>query len=161
MTITHIVSFKYHASTTPEEKDEIQRRIFLLPSTCLHPDTGRPYFVDAQGGVNTSPEGFGKDFDHAFVLLFQSQADLDYYLETDPVHDEFKVFVKPFVDDLFVFDFPSTWKGYDSPAQSTQTQTQTQAQAQPQPQPQPKAQPQPQPQARQRAKWWQKVKSLL
>lgn len=40
-------------------------------------------------GKNRSWETFNKGMTHGFVLQFENQADLDYYLTKDPVHLQF------------------------------------------------------------------------
>lgn len=40
-------------------------------------------------GKNRSWEDFSKGMTHGFVLEFENQDDLDYYLTEDPVHLEF------------------------------------------------------------------------
>lgn len=39
---------------------------------------------------------------HGFVLEFDSQDDLDYYLMVDPVHAEFSRLARPLIEDSLV-----------------------------------------------------------
>ncbi|KAN0063751.1 hypothetical protein ACQY0O_003801 [Thecaphora frezii] len=112
MTHTHIVSFRYRPDVSASQRSTVLSRFLALGSTCLDAE-GKRYILDISGGANDSPEGMGKEFDHTFILLFSSKAQLDYYLDRDPVHAEFKDLVKPLILDAFVFDFSSRWKAYD------------------------------------------------
>ena len=55
-----------------------------------------------QIGVNIGWENLGKGMTHGFVLEFESQEDLDYYLTEDPVHLEFSRNAAPLVIDSVV-----------------------------------------------------------
>ncbi|MBC7996507.1 MAG: Dabb family protein [Leptolyngbya sp.] len=60
--------------------------------------------VSIQSGRNNSPESLNNDFTHAFIIKFANEQDRDTYL-VHPAHEEFKSLIKPFVADVFVFDF--------------------------------------------------------
>jgi hypothetical protein len=49
-------------------------------------------------------ESFSKDMTHGFVLEFDNQSDLDYYLTEDPVHLSFSAAAKPLIEDSVVVD---------------------------------------------------------
>ncbi|GAA5859002.1 hypothetical protein JCM8547_003963 [Rhodosporidiobolus lusitaniae] len=110
--ITHIVSLCYKPSTSSAEKHLVGSRFLALQDQCLLPSSwtaaedqaGKPY-LSVTGGRNNSPEGANKGFEHAWVVTFDSIEARDYYLDTDPVHQDFKAFVKDFVEDVFVVDF--------------------------------------------------------
>ncbi|KAG8990371.1 hypothetical protein FRB90_001795, partial [Tulasnella sp. 427] len=42
---------------------------------------------------------------HGFVVTFRDMDQLKYYIDTDPVHQEFKNFVGDFIDQVCCYDF--------------------------------------------------------
>ncbi|KAF8472117.1 hypothetical protein BDZ91DRAFT_653526 [Kalaharituber pfeilii] len=68
-----------------------------LQSTCLNPE-GKPYIHSIRVGANNSPEPFSGGTTHGVVMTFSSTEDRDYYVNDDPVHNEFKKVLAPFVD---------------------------------------------------------------
>lgn len=58
--------------------------------------------ADNMVGKNNSWEPYNKGMTHGFVLEFENQADLDYYLTEDPVHLEFSKNAKPLIEDSIV-----------------------------------------------------------
>lgn len=83
-----------------------------LKDKCVKSDTGEPYILSSQGGLDNSPEGLqvrtlsivssypyctersspylGQDgITHAFVVGFETAEDRDYYVKEDPAHQEF------------------------------------------------------------------------
>ncbi|KAL2822150.1 hypothetical protein BDW59DRAFT_181061 [Aspergillus cavernicola] len=102
--ITHIVLFKYKPSITWAEFEKHFEVFLALKDKCVKPDTRRPYMKSMKAGKNRSWENFNKGMTHGFVLEFENQADLDYYLTKDPVHLEFSRNAKPLVEDSVVID---------------------------------------------------------
>lgn len=102
--ITHIVLFKYRADIAWADFESHFETFKALQQRCLHPVTGKPYMRSMKMGKNRSWEPFHKDMTHGFVLEFESQADLDYYLTKDPVHLDFSAKAKPLIQDSVVID---------------------------------------------------------
>ncbi|RAK79600.1 uncharacterized protein BO72DRAFT_424336 [Aspergillus fijiensis CBS 313.89] len=102
--ITHIVLFKYKPSITWSEFEEHFAVFLALKDKCKKPDTGRPYMKSMKAGKNRSWEPFSKGMTHGFVLEFENQADLDYYLTEDPVHLKFSKKAAPLIEDSVVID---------------------------------------------------------
>lgn len=102
--ITHIVLFKYRADIAWADFESHFETFKALQQKCLHPVTGKPYMRSMKMGKNRSWEPFHKDMTHSFVLEFESQADLDYYLTKDPVHLDFSAKAKPLIEDSVVID---------------------------------------------------------
>ncbi|THX94111.1 hypothetical protein D6D08_01780 [Aureobasidium pullulans] len=55
-------------------------------------------------GKNRSWEPFNKGFTHGFVLEFENQDDLNYYLTKEPVHIAFSKSAGPLIEDSCVID---------------------------------------------------------
>lgn len=63
-----------------------------------------------QSGKNRSWEDFNKGLTHGFVLEFENQEDLDYYLTEDPVHLDFSRNAAPLIEDSVVIGMSvGTW----------------------------------------------------
>jgi hypothetical protein len=75
-----------------------------LQHKSLDPHTGKPLIQSLKAGKNRSWEPFSKGMTHGFVLEFANQADLDYYLTTEPVHKAFSKAAKPLIEDSLVID---------------------------------------------------------
>ncbi|KAF7184595.1 hypothetical protein CNMCM7691_005779 [Aspergillus felis] len=103
-TITHIVLFKYKPSITWSEFERHFEVFLALQHKCVKPDTGRPYMKSMKAGKNRSWENFSKGMTHGFVLEFENQDDLDYYLMQDPVHLQFSKDAAPMIEDSVVVD---------------------------------------------------------
>ncbi|ORY31288.1 hypothetical protein BCR39DRAFT_587613 [Naematelia encephala] len=86
MTIYHVVSFSTADATSLAE---ITKGLRALKTTCVKPD-GKPYIKSLHGGSQTSKEGRDHGMQVAFILEFENDEDLQYYLFTDEVHDQFK-----------------------------------------------------------------------
>lgn len=101
--------------------------MLALKEKCLHPDSGQPYIKSASGGKDNSPEGKQvllfqvlqtrrknvadpqkNGITHAFVMLFTSLPDRDYYLFQDPVHQEFAESLGDLVENVQVVDYTSS-----------------------------------------------------
>ena len=97
-----------------------------LASSCVHPESQKPYIRSAMGGKNNSKEGnqvcahaFSSSFvhdktlirshqgesTHGFVMWFDSEKDRDYYIEEDPVHQAFVKSITPILQAVRVVDF--------------------------------------------------------
>ncbi|OCL04643.1 hypothetical protein AOQ84DRAFT_415718 [Glonium stellatum] len=87
--ITHIVLFKYSPSITWAKLESHFSSFLSLQSKCLHPSTRKPYMKSMRMGKNRSWEPYSKGMTHGFVLEFEDQDDLNYYLTQDPVHKAF------------------------------------------------------------------------
>ncbi|KDQ49756.1 hypothetical protein JAAARDRAFT_200589 [Jaapia argillacea MUCL 33604] len=104
--VTHIASVRYkNVADAPEAARRFQA---LLTECKLH--DGKPYITSLTAGSNVSPEGASKGIQlcgrlHMFILVFPDVEARDYYLHVDPVHQEFKKFIRPLIEDKFIFDF--------------------------------------------------------
>ncbi|KAF2114958.1 stress responsive A/B barrel domain-containing protein [Lophiotrema nucula] len=105
MTITHIVMFTFKSTASSDDVRKICDRFIGLKDTCIHPTSKQPYLVSAKGGTDNSPEGIAGGLTHAFVLDFASIEDRDYYVDKDPVHDQFKKDVGVLLEKAQVIDF--------------------------------------------------------
>ena len=61
--------------------------------------------MNASGGLNNSHEGREDGMTHAFVLIFASEEDRDYYVDHDPVHAEFKQMAAECTERIVVVDY--------------------------------------------------------
>lgn len=107
--LVHIVLFRFAASTTAEQRADVQRRFQALAEA---ERDGRRYIRSIRSGPQISPEGAGHGFDAGFVVEFASEGDRNFYLGRpfvgdaayDGPHDAFKAFVGSLVEDVLVFD---------------------------------------------------------
>ncbi|KAI5195036.1 hypothetical protein E4T39_08405 [Aureobasidium subglaciale] len=100
-TITHIVLFKYRSDISWSDFEKHFESFMALKTRSLNPATGKPLIKSLKAGPyprddnatfdwkNRSWEPFSKGFTHGFVLEFENQDDLDFYLTKEPVHVEF------------------------------------------------------------------------
>jgi hypothetical protein len=102
--ITHIVLFKYRQDISWTDLESHFKSFMALQHKSLNPDTGKPLIQSLKAGKNKSWEPFSKGMTHGFVLEFSNQADLDYYLTTEPVHKAFSQAAKPLIEDSLVVD---------------------------------------------------------
>ncbi|KAF2431000.1 hypothetical protein EJ08DRAFT_649313 [Tothia fuscella] len=105
MGITHIVLFKFKSSASPEDVDNICQKMLALKDHCIHPTNRQPYIKSASGGIDNSPEGVQNGITHAFVMEFENAEVRDYYVDKDPVHDEFKKLAGKVLEKAQVIDF--------------------------------------------------------
>ncbi|KAF5020121.1 hypothetical protein F66182_7853 [Fusarium sp. NRRL 66182] len=105
MSITHTVLFQIKADADPSDVKQICQRFHTLKDQCIHPTTNAPYIVSLQGGKDNSPEGLQNGITHGFVITFNSAEDRDYYVNTDPAHQEFVGHIRGIVDKVIVVDF--------------------------------------------------------
>lgn len=100
MYVRHFVSIKFKETTSPQQVEEVLTAFQNMKS-------GIPEIVAMEWGPDVSIEKRNKGFTHAFLLTFASEKDRDTYL-VHPVHTKFLAFVKPLMEDIFVFDFLAT-----------------------------------------------------
>ncbi|PWY87533.1 hypothetical protein BO70DRAFT_287361, partial [Aspergillus heteromorphus CBS 117.55] len=74
-----------------------------LRNKCVEPDTGRAYMKGLKAGAFRRWEPYNRGMTHGFVLEFENQADLDYYLTEDPVHLEFSKNAAPLMYATAIF----------------------------------------------------------
>jgi hypothetical protein len=96
--LLHVVSFKFKADATKEQKKALEDAFAALPAKI-------PQIHSFKWGTNVSPEKHDKGFTHCWVLGFKTEKDRDEYL----VHPDHKAFGKVVgasgVADVFVVDF--------------------------------------------------------
>ncbi|KAF2127439.1 hypothetical protein P153DRAFT_368731 [Dothidotthia symphoricarpi CBS 119687] len=102
---THIVLFQFKDGTSPIAIKEIASKFIALKRSCIHPSTQRPYIFSLSGGKDISIEKLQNGISHAFVLQFYSNADRDYYVNEDPVHQTFKEAAGAVVQQTLVVDY--------------------------------------------------------
>lgn len=95
--LRHVVCFKYKAGTTPEQIAAIERAFRALKGRI-------PGITDFETGVNNSPEGLNKGFEHCYVVTFKDEEARQNYLP-HPEHEKFVALIKPVIDDVFVIDY--------------------------------------------------------
>ncbi|KAF2744656.1 hypothetical protein M011DRAFT_408072 [Sporormia fimetaria CBS 119925] len=105
MGVTHIVLFQFKASASSEDINDISQRMLGLKNNRIHPMSKKPYIKSASGGTDNSPEGAKNGLTHAFVMEFETAEDRDYYVNEEPVHDEFKKLVGKVLEKAVVADF--------------------------------------------------------
>ncbi|KAI1394581.1 dabb-domain-containing protein [Hypoxylon fuscum] len=105
MAVKHLVLVQFKADTSAEVVKETSSRFLGLKDGCIHPTSQKQYIKSITGGKDNSNEGAQQGFTHAFVLEFESLEDRDYYVDTDPIHQEFKAFVGPFIEKIIVVDY--------------------------------------------------------
>ena len=66
-----------------------------------------PGVEDFECGVDVSPEGLSQGHTHCFVLTFGSESARDAYLP-HPSHQDFIVWIGPYVDKALVVDYWAT-----------------------------------------------------
>ncbi len=99
--VKHVVVFKYKASATPEQIQEVTEAFKALKGKI-------PGILSFEYGTNNSPENLNKGFTHVYLLTFKDAASRDAYLP-HPEHKKFgellgrlKVLEEPFVVDFEV-----------------------------------------------------------
>ena len=112
--VVHIVLFKFAPSTPESVLAEVTERFLALKESPR--EDGEPYILSIDAGPQASgEEAVGADYDLAFVVVFASGGDRNYYVGepvvSDPrffdgAHAAFKEFVGPLLDggDVLVFD---------------------------------------------------------
>jgi hypothetical protein len=99
--VKHIVVFKYKATATASQIDEVTTAFIALK-------TKVPGITAFEYGVNNSPENLNKGFTHVYLLTFKDVAARDAYLP-HPEHKKFgellgrlNILEEPFVVDFEV-----------------------------------------------------------
>ncbi|ORY12984.1 stress responsive A/B barrel domain-domain-containing protein [Clohesyomyces aquaticus] len=105
MRLTHIVLFQFKFSANADDIKTVSQQMLALRDNCIHPTSKKPYIKSASGGTDNSQEGFQNGITHVFVMEFESAEDRDYYVNDDPLHDEFKSFAGQFLEKAQVIDF--------------------------------------------------------
>jgi len=112
--IRHIVLFQYALGATANQRGEVVERFIALGDACRRKGGDR-YLIGIETGPQTSGEGADKGLNQGFIVTFKSEGDRNYYVGTpvvhdpayyDPAHQEYKDFIKSFVSNALVFDFP-------------------------------------------------------
>ncbi|KAF2797937.1 hypothetical protein K505DRAFT_297450 [Melanomma pulvis-pyrius CBS 109.77] len=102
---THIVLFQFKEGTSPITIKEMTSKMFSLKKSCIHPSTRSPYIISIAGGKDISTEDSQNGITHAFILQFFSNEDRDYYVDEDPVHQDFKAAAASVLEKAQVIDF--------------------------------------------------------
>ncbi|CED84965.1 Stress responsive alpha-beta barrel [Phaffia rhodozyma] len=106
MPIQHIVAFKYKLDANSSSVSTVASRFLELKERCVRSGTtDARYIVRLVGGKENSPEGMTRGLQEIFLVEFENDDDRQYYLHTDPAHDEFKKFVTPLVQEAVILDF--------------------------------------------------------
>lgn len=85
LTIPVLPSRAYHTSHTPHSQSfQCLSRLIDLKDQCIHHTTQNPYILSLECGINNSPEPFANNFKYAYVMVFASVEDREYYLQDDP-----------------------------------------------------------------------------
>lgn len=97
--VKHIVVFKYKASATPEQINEVTAAFKALKDKI-------PGIISFEHGINNSPEGLNKGFTHIYLLTFKNVAARDAYLP-HPEHKNFGALLGKLgiLEEPFVVDF--------------------------------------------------------
>jgi Stress responsive A/B Barrel Domain len=100
--VKHIVVFKYKASATSAQINEVTKAFKALNGKI-------PGIVSFEYGVNDSPENLNKGFTHVYLLTFEDTGARDAYLP----HPEHKKFVSllgklDVLEEPFIVDFEVT-----------------------------------------------------
>lgn len=94
--IIHTVLFKWKLKVSEREKEKAKEWTSSL-AKCAG-------VTKVVAGPNISPEGAGKGFDYGFVMEITDESFLNYYLNEDITHKEFKEKISFLVDDVLVYD---------------------------------------------------------
>ena len=95
----HVVCFKFKEGTPAEKITEIEQKFAALKDKI---DT----IKDCEWGTSESVEELNKEFTHCFVVTFANKAGLEAYIPHAD-HQAFVAVLKPYLDDVFVFDYTS------------------------------------------------------
>ncbi len=97
--VRHIVVFKYKATATPENINEVTAAFKELKDKI-------PGIVSFEYGVNNSPENLNKGFTHIYLLTFENISARDAYLP-HPEHKKFGALLGKLniLEEPFVVDF--------------------------------------------------------
>jgi Stress responsive A/B Barrel Domain len=97
--VKHIVVFRYKASATSGQIDEVTGAFKALKDKI-------PGIVSFKFGVNNSPENLNKGFTHVYLLTFENAGARDAYLP-HPEHKRFGELLRKLgiLHEAFVVDF--------------------------------------------------------
>ncbi|KAJ5279612.1 stress responsive A/B barrel domain protein [Penicillium angulare] len=110
MPIVHIVLFQFKPDVEASVINDTCNRMLALKDNCLHPTSQKPYIETSSGGADNSIEGIQKGITHAFVVQFATAEDRDYYVRSDPAHQEFVRSVGGIIEKAQVIDYtPGTF----------------------------------------------------
>ncbi|KAL9601958.1 MAG: hypothetical protein Q9219_002182 [cf. Caloplaca sp. 3 TL-2023] len=104
MGIMHMVMFDFKPSLSQPEVDDVCHRLLALKDNCKK-QNGEGYIVSVRGGRNHCGEDVKANFSHGFVMEFENNADLKYYVEEDPAHLAFVKSIQELVQKAGVVDF--------------------------------------------------------
>ena len=93
----HVVAFKFKATATPEQINEIVDEFGKLPAQI---DT----IIGYEWGPQVSPEPLHEGTTHVFLVTFKDRAGLDVYLP-HPAHQAFVAKLKPILEKAVVVDY--------------------------------------------------------
>ncbi|KAL7906983.1 hypothetical protein GGI35DRAFT_482350 [Trichoderma velutinum] len=105
MSITHTVLFQFKAELSAEDVKATFARFLALKDNCVHPTTGARYITSLKGGINNSHEDMQNGLTHGVVAEFASAEDRDYYINTDPAHQDFIKSLGGVLEKATVLDF--------------------------------------------------------
>lgn len=108
--VRHVIGLRFNAQASIDFKQSFALNYTSFLYRCVRPGTNTPYIVSFDGGLPNSKEGFDNNFDQVYTLLFNSTADRDYFSNSDPLHQELKRILFPYLyqplsEGIFVFDF--------------------------------------------------------
>ncbi|KAI1811979.1 stress responsive A/B barrel domain-containing protein [Poronia punctata] len=105
MPVNHIVLFKFKPLVTTEDVENAYKNMLALKEKCIKSDTGKPYIQSLTGGPSNSIEGYEDGFQYAFVVVFESVEDRDYYVKKDEAHSGFVGTIIDLMEKIVVFDY--------------------------------------------------------
>ncbi|KAF8178555.1 hypothetical protein K438DRAFT_1726133 [Mycena galopus ATCC 62051] len=97
--------FQFKADASPEAVQEACVRMLSLKEGCIHPESRLPCIKSLTGGKDNSTEGLQNGIQYAFVVEFESAADRDYYVVTDPTHKAFVKSIAAIMQKAIVVDY--------------------------------------------------------
>ena len=95
--LRHFVCFKYKAEVSKAKIVEVEKAFAQLEKKIKE-------IKGFEKGLNNSPEGLNKGFNHCYLITFNSEKGRDIYL-VHPEHKKFVELVGPVVEDVFVVDY--------------------------------------------------------
>ena len=95
--LRHFVCFKYKSEGSKAKILEVENAFARLEKKIKE-------IKAFEKGLNNSPEGLNKGFNHCYLITFNSEKGRDIYL-VHPEHKKFVELVGPVVEDVFVVDY--------------------------------------------------------
>ena len=95
--IRHILLIKFNAAASLEQIHHVETLFAAIPSQIEGVDS-------VEWGANDSPERKNQGYTHSVLMTFTDEAGRQNYLP-HPVHEALKVFFKPLVEAIVVFDY--------------------------------------------------------